>query len=105
MRYIPEAMDDKRTEIERLKGRVEELERLADGLNEVPDGDLSGELDRAVELLEEINAGIETGLDTAESETAEAGRSLDEVGFGPFDAALADIERGEDSGGEPDERG
>ncbi len=84
-----------------LEEKVGELERLADGLQGVPDGELVGALDEAVGLLREINAGIEAELDAAGEGAWEASALLDSLGFGPFDEALAELERQERSAGEP----
>ncbi len=88
-------MDDgaKRSDIERLEKRLAELEKLAEELESVSDAEVVGVLDRAVALLAEVNAGIETGLFKAEGEAQELGDLLEKVDFGPFDAALEDLER------------
>jgi hypothetical protein len=79
-------------ETEGLEEKVGELERLADALEGVPDEDLAGALGRAVELLGEINAGIEARLISSEEEARELGTLLDGVDFSSFDAALEDLE-------------
>jgi hypothetical protein len=87
---------------ENLEERVGELERIADSLGDVPDDELVETLDKAVELLGEINAGIESGLDDAASETRELGSLLGGVSFGPFDETLEELEkreRGDDGPG------
>ena len=84
-----------------LEEKVGELERLADTLAAAPDEELVGTLNAAVELLTEINAGIEARLDAAGAESREIGGLLDGVDFGPFDEALADLERRERAPGEP----
>jgi hypothetical protein len=76
-----------------LEGRLAELERLAEELEGVPDSEVVGVLDRAVALLAEVNARIEAGLSEAEGEARELGDLLAKVDFGPFDAALEDLER------------
>ena len=84
-----------------LEEKVGELERLADSLAAVPDEELLGTLNAAVELLTEINAGIEARLDAAGTESHEIGGLLGGVDFGPFDEALANLERRERAPGEP----
>lgn len=90
--------DDKNAEgrgSENLEGRVGELEAIADSLGEVPDDELVETLDRAVGLLGEINARIESGLDEAAGETRELGGLLGGVSFGPFDETLEELEKRE----------
>jgi hypothetical protein len=84
-----------------LDEKVGELERIADSLSGVPDEELVGTLNAAVELLGEINAGVEARLDTAGAESREIGGLLERVDFGPFDEALEDAERRERTPGEP----
>lgn len=87
-------MDDERSmDIGSLEERLAELERLAEELEGVPDAEVVGVLDRAVALLAEVNARIEAGLSSAEGEARELGDLLERVDFGPFDAALKDLER------------
>jgi hypothetical protein len=80
------------TDIGRLEERLAELEKLVEELEGVPDPEVVGALDRAVALLEEVNAGIEAGLLSAEGEARELGDLLQRVNFGPFDTALKNIE-------------
>ena len=98
--YSPEPMEE-RPEIQGLEERVGELERLADSLDGVPDEELVGALDRAVELLREINTGIETELDAADRVTREIGEIVEGMGLGPFDEALEELERQERDAGAP----
>jgi hypothetical protein len=84
-----------------LERKVGELEKLTDALDEVPEEELVGTLGEAVELLAEINAGIEARLDAAGDEAREIGALLGEVDFGPFDAAMEDHEHRERTTGEP----
>ena len=84
-----------------LEQKVGELEKLTDTLDEVPDEELVGTLGEAVELLAEINAGIEARLDAAGNESREIGALLGEVDFGPFDEAMEDHEQRERTTGEP----
>ena len=101
MMYSPEPMDGEQgTGIRRLEERLAELEKLVEELENVPDSRVVDVLDRAVALLAEINAGIDAGLSRAEGETQMLGDLLQKVDFGPFDAALEDLER---SSGEPGE--
>jgi hypothetical protein len=93
-------MEDRR-EAQDLEEKVGELERLADSLGSVPDEELVGTLDRAVELLREINARIEVELDAAGGESHEIGAILGGLDLGPFDEALEEIERREREAGEP----
>lgn len=90
-----------RPDLQELDEKVVELERLADSLGGVPDEELVGSLNAAVELLGEINAGIEAWLDAAGAESQEIGGILEGVDFGPFDEALKDVERRERTSGEP----
>ena len=98
--YSPEPMEE-RPEIQDLEERVGELERLADSLDGVPDEELVGALDRAVELLREINTGIETELDAADRESREIGEIVEGMDLGPFDEALEELERQERDAGAP----
>jgi hypothetical protein len=84
-----------------LEQKVGELEKLTDALDEVPEEELVGTLGEAVELLAEINAGIEERLDAAGDESREIGALLGEVDFGPFDEAMEDHEQRERNSGEP----
>jgi len=93
-------MDDARgADLERLEERLAELEKLAEELEGVSDEEVVGILDRAVALLAEVNARIEAGLAQAEGEAQELGELLEKVDFGPFDAALKDLERPSDGPG------
>jgi hypothetical protein len=97
--YSPDSMDGGRgSDIGRLEERLAELEKLAEELESVPDSGVVDVLDRAVALLAEVNAGIEAGLLEAEGEARELSNLLQKVDFGPFDAALEDLERS--SGGQ-----
>ncbi len=78
--------------MERLEERLAELEKLVEQLESVSDSEVVSVLDRAVTLLEEVNAGIEAGLLSAEGEARELGDLLERVNFGPFDAALKNLE-------------
>ena len=88
--------------MEELKVRVDELERLAGTLGDVPDEDLADALADAVRVLGEINARIEARVEAAGEESREADSLLSGVDFGPFDEALEDLERRErGAAGEP----
>ncbi|MCA1738932.1 MAG: hypothetical protein LC740_08960 [Actinobacteria bacterium] len=93
--------DEQSVGLGRLEERLAQLERLAEELEGIPDSEVVGVLDRAVALLAEVNARIEAGLSSAEGEAREIGDLLERVDFGPFDAALEDLERppGGPSGG------
>ena len=94
-------MEERTPEFEGLEKKVGELERLADTLDGVPDEELGGELGRAVELLREINIGIEAELDDADRESREIGEIIDGLDLGPFDEALDELERRERDSGTP----
>lgn len=89
--------DSGRTEegasIESLEERVAELERLSEELGRVPDEELAARLERAVELVDEINAGIQGRISDANSGSGEVEGLLDRVDFGAFDEALGGLER------------
>jgi hypothetical protein len=104
MVYSPEPMEDRGKQEDVLGGleeKVDELEKLTDSLHDVPEEVLVETLGEAVELLAEINAGIEARLDTAGDESREIGTLLGHVDFGPFDEALEDHEHRERTTGEP----
>ncbi len=94
-------MEDRSREMEELGAKVDELERLAGTLDDVPDEDLADTLAEAVRVLGELNARIEARVDAAGEESREADSLLSGVDFGPFDEALEDLERRERSAGEP----
>jgi len=103
MVYSPEPMENRGKQQDDLGGleeKVDELEKLTDSLDDVPEEDLVGTLGEAVELLAEINAGIEARLDTAGDESREIGALLGQVDFGPFDEAMEDHEHRESTAGE-----
>ena len=99
MMYSPNPMQDRR-ETPDLEEKIGELERLADALGDVPDEELVGTLNRAVQLLREINAGIETELAAAGDESGEIGALIERLDLGPFDEALGELERQERDAGE-----
>lgn len=94
-------MEEKSREMEELKVQVDELERLAGALGDVPDEELADTLAEAVRVLGEINARIEARVEAAGEESREADSLLSGVDFGPFDEALEDLERRERGAGEP----
>ena len=94
-------MEEKGREMEELKVRVDEIERLAGTLGDVPDEELADTLAEAVRVLAEINARIEARVEAAGEESREADSLLSGVDFGPFDEALEDLERRERGAGEP----
>jgi len=94
-------MEDRSREMEELGAKVDELERLAGTLGDVPDEELADTLAEAVRVLGEINARIEARVEAAGEESREADSLLSGVDFGPFDEALEDLERRERGAGEP----
>ncbi|MGI8649879.1 MAG: hypothetical protein ACR2KW_05805 [Rubrobacter sp.] len=87
--------DDKRGELQALEGRVGELERIAESLGDTPDEEVVAALDRAVSLLNDINADVQSSLQSANEEVRELGGILDGLSFGSFDEALEDLEKRE----------
>ena len=83
----------KEIDLRRLEERLSELEKLAEELEGVPDSGVVDILDRAVALLAELNARVEANLSEVEGEARELGDLLEEIDFGPFDAALESLER------------
>ncbi|CAN5876922.1 hypothetical protein BH23ACT11_BH23ACT11_14980 [soil metagenome] len=83
------------TKLDELEGRIAELENLADDLGNVPDEELVATLSRAVELLKEVNAGLEDGMTSLGEESREIGGLLDRIDFTAFDTALGEIEEQE----------
>lgn len=100
--YSPGLMEDRNEtrDFQDLEARVLELESLADNLGDVPDDELAETLGRAVELLREVNAGIEEGVQTLGEESREVGGLLERIDFGAFDAALSELEQQERDSGE-----
>jgi len=74
--------------VSRLERRLGELEKMAGGLEELPDDELSGELERALALLGEINDDLERGIDAAEKESGKAWQSLEGWDFSSLDAEM-----------------
>jgi hypothetical protein len=103
MMYSPEPVEDRREtpDLGELEEKVGELERLADTLGGVPDKELVGTLNRAVELLKEINARLEASAEATSDESREIGETVAGLDLGPFDEALTELERQEREAGEP----
>jgi hypothetical protein len=103
MVYSPGPMEDRREtpDLGELEEKVGELERLADALGGVPDKELVGTLNRAVELLKEINARLEAGVEATSDGSREIGEIIAGLDLGPFDEALTELERQEREAGEP----
>jgi hypothetical protein len=103
MMYSPEPVEDRSEmpDLGELEEKVGELEMLADSLGGMPDEELVGALNRAVELLREINARLEANLDAAADESREIGAIIDGLDLGPFDETLGELERQERDAGEP----
>jgi hypothetical protein len=101
--YSPGPMEDRgeTPDLEVLEEKVGELERLTDALGSVPDEELVEVLNEAVDLLREINTGIEARIAGAGDESNEIGTLLDGLDFGPFDEALGELEQRERTTGEP----
>ncbi len=100
--YSPKLMENRSEtpDLEELEAQISELENIADDLGNVPDEALIGTLGRAVELLKEVNASIEDGMNTMGQESQEIGGLLDRVDFGAFDTALGELEEQERGSGE-----
>ena len=94
-------MEEKNRETDELGAKVDELERLAGSLGDVPDEELADTRADAVRVLGEINARIEARVEAAGEETREADSLLSGVDFGPFDEALEELERREGGKVEP----
>jgi hypothetical protein len=103
MMYSPGPMGHRREtpDLGELEEKVGELERLADALGGIPDEELVGTLNRAVELLREINARLEAGVEATSDGSQEMGEIIAGLDLGPFDEALTELERQEREAGEP----
>jgi ElaB/YqjD/DUF883 family membrane-anchored ribosome-binding protein len=102
MMYSPEPMDERKEtpDLGDLEEKVSELERLADALGSVPDDELVGTLNRAVELLREVNTRLEANLDAVVDESRGINTIIDGLDLGPFDEALGGLEQQERDAGE-----
>lgn len=76
-----------------VEEKLARLEKLAENLEAVPDGEITGVLEEATVLLGEVNARIERGIEDSEKEARELGDLIRNVDFGPFDKALEDMEK------------
>jgi hypothetical protein len=88
-------MDDGReaNNIERLEERLAELEKITEELEDASGPGVVDVLDRAVALLKDVNGHIEAGLLESEGEAQQLDDLLKKADFGPFDAALEELER------------
>ena len=77
-----------REEMSRLEERLSELQRVAGELESVPDEQLSGELERALSLLGEINAELEEGISGVEDGQRETQRRLEGWDASEFDRQI-----------------
>ena len=94
--YSPAPMEPGRAQGEDLAAieqKITRLEKLAEDLETVPDAEITGVLEEATALLDEVNARIERGIEASEKEARELGDLIREVDFGPFDRALEEMER------------
>ena len=95
--YSPAPMEPGRREggadLAAVEEKLARLEKLAENLETVPDGEITDVLEEATALLAEVNARIEKGIEASEKEARELGDLIREVDFGPFDKALEDMER------------
>ena len=89
----PGKADGAGVDLTALEERLARLEKLAENLETVPDGEITGVLEEASVLLGEVNAGIQRGIEASEKEARDLGDLIREVDFGPFDKALEDMER------------
>ena len=100
--YSPKLMEGtgENADLGRLEDRIGELEALADELGDVPDEELIPALGRAVELLKEVNTGIEGGMKSLGKESREVEGLLDPLDFGEFDSSLENLEKERQDTGE-----
>ena len=89
----PERTDEGGADLAAVEEKLARLEKLAENLETVPDGEITGVLEEASALLGEVNARIEKGIEASEKEARDLGDLIREVDFGPFDRALEDMER------------
>ena len=76
-----------------VEEKLARLEKLAENLETVPDGEIPDVLEEATALLGEVNERIEKGIEASEKEARELGDLIREIDFGPFDKALEDMEK------------
>src|SRR4028119_258058 len=88
MVYSPRPMEEKDRKVDELGAKVDELERIAGTLGDVPDEELADTLAEAVRVLGDINARIEARVEAAGEEAREAGPLLSGIDSRPFHAAL-----------------
>ncbi len=100
MMYSPKLMEGRgeNPRIEKLEAQIGELEGLADDLGNVPDEALISTLGRAVELLREVNTGIEGGIKSLGAESREVEELLNPLDLSEFDDALGELEKRRDAG-------
>jgi flagellin-specific chaperone FliS len=79
-------------DIRELERQLEELERLAEAIDEVPVAELPETLERTVELLRELNSTVDDRLSSAEQAVTELDTLLDGVDLESFDEALREQE-------------
>ncbi len=98
--YSPAPMEPGRAErgeagadLAAVEEKLARLEKLAENLETVPDGEITGVLEEATALLGEVNRSIEKGIEASEDEARQLGDLIREVDFGPFDKALEEMER------------
>ena len=89
---------ERNVDLAAVEEKLARLEKLAENLETVPDGEITGVLEEATALLGEVNVSIEKGIEASEKEARELGDLLREVDFGPFDRALEDMEKPPDRG-------
>ncbi|WP_273841949.1 hypothetical protein [Rubrobacter calidifluminis] len=91
--------DREETRSGELEDKISRLERLADRLEEASAEEVSGVLDRALGLLQEVGAEIEERLGELEEGEREVGSVLEGIDLGSIDEALRELERRPEDGG------
>lgn len=91
--------DREKTRSGELEDKISRLERLADRLEEASAEEVSGVLDRALGLLQEVGAEIEERLGELEEGEREVGSVLEGIDLGSIDEALRELERRPEDGG------
>jgi hypothetical protein len=74
-----------------MEARLDELEKIAASLGDVPDEEVAGTLERTVALLREINTGIEARMRIAGEDAEKAGELLEGIDLTAFDDAMRDL--------------